>query len=74
LNAWSDWFKQNGIATQTHLSAGRPVSEIINLSRDYQATLLVLGRTGKDWFEEYWLGGVSHRVAEQSELPVLMIP
>ncbi|MFZ3046290.1 MAG: universal stress protein [Desulfatirhabdiaceae bacterium] len=74
LSAWSDWFKQNGIATQTHLSAGRPVSEIINLSRDYQATLLVLGRTGKDWFEEYWLGGVSHRVAEQSELPVLMIP
>lgn len=38
------------------------------------ATMIVMGRTGKDWFQEYWLGGVSHQVAELSELPVLLIP
>jgi nucleotide-binding universal stress UspA family protein len=74
LDSWRDWFDKNGIPAETHLTVGRPVSEIINLSRNYQSTLMVLGRTGKDWFEEYWLGGISHRVAEQSELPVLMIP
>ena len=34
----------------------------------------VMGRTGKDWLQEYWLGGVSHRVAEMSERPVLIVP
>jgi nucleotide-binding universal stress UspA family protein len=36
--------------------------------------MIVMGRTGKDWFKEYWLGGVSHKVAELSELPVMLIP
>jgi nucleotide-binding universal stress UspA family protein len=53
---------------------GRTVAEIIKMSRDYGATMIVMGRTGKDWFQEYWLGGVAHRVAELSELPVLLIP
>jgi nucleotide-binding universal stress UspA family protein len=53
---------------------GRTVEEILKMSRDYGATMIVMGRTGKDWFREYWLGGVSHQVAELSELPVLLIP
>jgi nucleotide-binding universal stress UspA family protein len=36
--------------------------------------MIALGRTGKDWLSEYFLGGVSHRVAENSELPVLLVP
>jgi nucleotide-binding universal stress UspA family protein len=36
--------------------------------------MIVMGRTGKDWLSQYWLGGVSHRIAETSELPVLLIP
>ncbi len=63
-----------GIANESHLAIGRTVEEIIKLSRDYNATMIVMGRTGKDWFQEYWLGGVSHQVAELSELPVLLIP
>jgi hypothetical protein len=31
------------------------------MSRDFGATMIVLGRTGKDWFHQYWLGGVSHQ-------------
>lgn len=63
-----------GIASECHLAIGQTVAEIIKMSREYGATLIVMGRTGKDWFHEYWLGGVSHRVAELSELPVLLIP
>ena len=74
LDSWNSWFESNGISAESHLTAGRAVSEILQLSRNYQATMMVLGRTGKDWFEQYWLGGVSHRVAEQSELPILIVP
>jgi nucleotide-binding universal stress UspA family protein len=63
-----------GIQSEPHLAMGRTVEEIIRLSRDYGATMIVMGRTGKDWFREYWLGGFSHQIAELSELPVLLIP
>lgn len=63
-----------GLKAESHLSSGRSAPEIINLSRQYNASMIVLGRTGKDWLSQYWLGGVSHRVAENSELPVLLIP
>lgn len=62
------------IESEYHLTMGRTVEEILKMSRDYSATMIVLGRTGKDWFQEYWLGGVSHKIAELSELPVLLIP
>ena len=63
-----------GIVSESHLVMGRTVEEIIKMSRAYDATMIVMGRTGKDWFQEYWLGGVSHQIAELSELPVLLIP
>lgn len=74
LQAYGRQIEDAGIASECHLGMGRTVQEIIRMSRDYQATLIVMGRTGKDWFQEYWLGGVSHQIAELSELPVLLIP
>lgn len=63
-----------GISSEFHLAVGRTVEEILKLSRAFNATMIVMGRTGKDWFQQYWLGGASHQVAELSELPVLLIP
>jgi nucleotide-binding universal stress UspA family protein len=74
LSAYCNEIDAAGIPSESHLAIGHTVEEIIKMSRDYDATLIVMGRTGKDWFQEYWLGGVSHRVAELSELPVLLIP
>lgn len=74
LDAYCRWVDDAGIKSELHLAVGRTVEEILKLSRDYGATIIVLGRTGKDWFQEYWLGGVSHQIAELSELPVLLVP
>ncbi len=63
-----------GIPAEPHLESGPTAAQIIRCARDREASLIVMGRTGKDWFEEYWLGGVSHRVAEMAERPVLVIP
>jgi nucleotide-binding universal stress UspA family protein len=66
--------KDAGIAAELHLSFGKPVPEVIRLSREHQSSMIVLGKTGKDWFQQYFMGGVSHRVAEASELPVMVVP
>ncbi len=74
LKAYSRTIKQFGMNAEYHLSAGKTVQELVRLSRDHKASMIVMGKTGKDWFQEYWLGGVSHQIAELSELPVLLIP
>ena len=63
-----------GIQAEALLSSGHAAAEIVRLARAHEASAIVMGRTGKDWFEEYWLGGVSPRVAETAERPVLVIP
>jgi nucleotide-binding universal stress UspA family protein len=63
-----------GISAEAIFGTGHAAAEIVRLARSHDASTIVMGRTGKDWFEEYWLGGVSHRVAETSERPVLVIP
>jgi nucleotide-binding universal stress UspA family protein len=74
LETYSQKLNEAGVKTEICLSIGKTVYEIIRQSREHKASLIVMGRTGKDWFQEYWLGGVSHRVAEISELPVLLVP
>ena len=74
LQGYCRKIEQFGMNAEHHLSAGKTVQEIIRLSRDHNASMIVMGKTGKDWFREYWLGGVSHQIAELSELPVLLIP
>ena len=63
-----------GLAAEPQLAFGKSVPEVIRLSREHRATMIVLGKTGKDWFQQYFLGGVSHRIAEASELPVMVVP
>ena len=74
LQAYCRQIEAAGMKSEYHLAMGRSVEEILKISRDFEASMIVMGRTGKDWFQEYWLGGVSHKVAELSELPVLLIP
>lgn len=74
LQSYCQRIEDVGIPSESHLAVGRTVEAIIKTSRDHEATVIVMGRTGKDWFREYWLGGVSHQVAELSELPVLLVP
>lgn len=74
LEVYCRKLEKAGMPAESHLGFGLPAREIIRIAREHRASMIVMGRTGKDWFEEYWLGGVSHKVAESSELPVMLIP
>ncbi|MDL1987497.1 MAG: universal stress protein [Deltaproteobacteria bacterium] len=74
LEEYCDRLKKDGINAEPHLFSGRSAHEIVRVAREHKASMIVMGTTGKDRFKEFWLGSVSHRVTESSELPVLLVP
>ncbi|MGE5893134.1 MAG: universal stress protein [bacterium] len=74
LKSYCDHLKAAGIEAEHHLSAGTAVQEIITLAQRLGATMILTGTTGKDRLHELWLGSVSHRLPDLSELPVLLVP
>ena len=74
LDQYCEKLKSAGIQAEPHLGAGRSTLEIIRISREVQATMIMMGTTGKDRLHEIFLGSNSHRVAQLSELPTLLVP
>lgn len=56
------------------LCCGVPQQEILRLVRERQAQLVIMGRQGRGFFGEFFLGSVSHHLARSSPVPVLLIP
>ncbi|MEW6327967.1 MAG: universal stress protein [Thermodesulfobacteriota bacterium] len=74
LDKYCATLKKAGVTAEPHLTAGHTAVEIIRISRELNSTMIVLGTTGKDRVKEFFLGSVSHRIAEASELPTLLVP
>ncbi len=74
LAAYCKTLQEAGIKAEAYLGAGRSVEEILRLSRELKASMIIIGTSGKDRIRDLWLGSVSHRVAELSEIPTLLIP
>ena len=74
LEKYCERLKFAGIAAEPHLGAGRTIMEIIRISRDVKASMIIMGTTGKDRLHDFFLGSVSHRAAGMSELPTLLVP
>jgi nucleotide-binding universal stress UspA family protein len=53
---------------------GVPYQEITRLIRERNAQLVVMGRQGRGFVGELFLGSVSHNVVRHSVAPVLLIP
>ncbi len=69
-----DRFAGVGIDARAHVYVGDPVQEIERAARDCQATLIVLGSSGKPEWVERWLGSVPQTIAEKSDYPTLIVP
>jgi Universal stress protein family. len=63
------------IDAESHIYAGKKSEEIITASRDYRATLIVLGALSpKPVYKEIFGASSSHRVAVEAAVPVLVVP
>ena len=74
LEKYCERLKSADISAEPHLGAGRTIMEVIRISRDVKASMIIMGTTGKDRIHELFLGSVSHRVSGMSELPTLLVP
>lgn len=67
-------FEAEGIAARSHVYVGTPEQEIEKAARECQATLIVMGSSGKANWVERWLGSTPRNIAEKSAYPTLLIP
>lgn len=62
------------IDAESHIYAGKTPEEILLAAKDYNATLIAMGYGSKGIFKEIFFGSACYRVAEESSVPVLIIP
>lgn len=74
LEAFCDRMGNAGIEAESHLGAGNIVEEVVRISRERQASMIIIGTSGKGWLSELIHGSVSHQVVKASELPTLLVP
>lgn len=74
LEAIADRFESNGIEAGTHVYIGDPIQEIERAAADCQASMIVMGSSGKSAWTERWLGSTPQTIAEKSEYPTLVTP
>jgi nucleotide-binding universal stress UspA family protein len=64
---------EHGLKLQTHILAGHPVRNIVDLARELKADLLVIGATGHSAFYERMIGSRADRLLHLAPCPVLVI-
>jgi len=69
-----DILEAAGIEARSHVYIGDPVQEIEKAARECQATMVVLGSSGKAAWAEKWVGSIPRAIAEKSIYPTLLIP
>lgn len=62
-----------GSVAETHMREGRPAREIIDLSKEIGAGLIVVGSKGLSGLERFVLGSVSEAVVRYASCPVLVV-
>lgn len=73
FKTWASKFEKEGIKANFHLGIGRAASTILDMTRAYHATMIIMGTTGKDGWKQFWLGSAPHHLAELAEVPVLLM-
>ena len=69
-----DAFESEGVKADAHVYIGNPDQEIEKAAREHQASMIVLGSSGKTAWAERWLGSTPQSIAEDSIYPTLLIP
>ena len=74
LDEICDVFESEGVKADAHVYIGESDEEIEKAAREHQASMIVLGSSGKTAWVERWLGSTPQSIAEKSIYPTLLIP
>jgi nucleotide-binding universal stress UspA family protein len=65
--------EERQVSLKTHVVAGHPVRDIVDLARNLKADLLVVGARGRSAFYERMLGSRADRIMHLAPCPVLVV-
>jgi nucleotide-binding universal stress UspA family protein len=65
--------EESGVKLKTHVVAGHPVRDIVDLARDLEADLLVVGASGHSALYDRMVGSRADRIVHLAPCPVLVV-
>lgn len=74
LRAICDRFEKEDIKARSHLYVGDPYQEIERAAREWRASVIVTGCSGKGTWRERIIGSVPRFLAEKSDFSSLIVP
>lgn len=74
LDTIKEGIDPRGCEVMTHVHFGSPVYNIIEVTREFSSTLIVMGTHGKSLLHEMTLGSVSEEVIRKSTVSLLIVP
>jgi len=63
-----------GVDARSHVYIGNPIEQIERAALECQATMVMMGSSGKAEWMERWLGSIPQYIADKSDYPALIIP
>jgi universal stress protein A len=64
---------ESQVKLKTHVVAGHPVRDIVDLARDLKADLLVVGASGHSALYDRMIGSRADRIVHLAPCPVLVV-
>ncbi len=75
LEEYVNRLKEAGIEAEPHVGAGGMLDEMMRISRERKASMIIIGNTSKDRLMSNILDrSLSYQVTKMSELPTLLVP
>ena len=65
--------EESQVKLKTHVVAGHPVRDIVDLARDLKADLLVVGASGHSALYDRMIGSRADRIVHLAPCPVLVV-
>ena len=65
--------EENQVKLHTHVIAGHPVRDIVELAAELKAELLIIGATGHSALYERLIGSRADRIVQLAHCPVLVV-
>jgi nucleotide-binding universal stress UspA family protein len=65
--------EESQVKLDTHVIAGHPVRDIVELAKELEVKLLVIGATGHSALDERLIGSRADRIVQLAHCPVLVV-
>lgn len=73
LKAIEEKAKEAGVQYEVSIVRGDPVLKILQIAKELQTDVIVLGSRGLNILQEMVLGSVSYKVAKKAKCPVMIV-